>query len=519
LGQAPEQLADRVGRGGDHDGLAAVTALADGRHERDAGQQRNPEALGQAGGTAPAEERVLGAALRAHVSAHVLDHAEHGRAHLGEHRHRPPDVQEGNVLRRGDDHPTRDRYLLHERQLGVARAGRQVDDEEVGGSPVDVAQELPDDAHDERAAPDDGRLLVEEEAHRDEPDAVALERLDPLGRRRVRPLCGPEHDGQARPVDVGVDEPDASEPGERQREVHRHGGLADAALGARHGDDVRDSGERRALGVWVLAAPLGCTRDVELDLPDSRLAAQHAHDVARELPEHLAPRAAAAAYPPPIAEDLARVEERLGQELVSRESRLAAIATHLLGAGGKRIRTTVVLLAFHATGNGAARRDDLIEAAVALELIHSATLLHDDIIDAGDVRRGRPSALRTFGVADTLVAGDFLFSRAFALCARFEPAVIRWAADACVSLTEGEIMQGRFRHNPAVARLFARDGLAGGDVEAGLSRIRESGVLTDVAARARAHVGAALAALGRLPASPYRRALEGLSQSLGDRAA
>ena len=327
--------------------------------------------------------------------------------------------------------------------------------------------------------------------------------------------------------------------------------------------------------------------------------------------ESLAPTAAAAAYPPPIAEDLARVEERLGQELVSRESRLAAIATHLLGAGGKRIRPTVVLLAFHATGNGAARRDDVIEAAVALELIHSATLLHDDIIDAGDVRRGRPSALRTFGVADTLVAGDFLFSRAFALCARFEPAVIRWAADACVSLTEGEIMQGRFRHNPAVtvadyleiirrktaslfaagartaahlagagpdlveamaaggehiglafqvsddlldvvghpaltgkprgidlrdgnpslpivlalrsdpefARLFARDGLAGGEVEAGLGRIRESGVLTDVAARARAHVGAALAALGRLPASPYRRALEGLSQSLGDRAA
>ncbi|HEY3187219.1 MAG TPA: polyprenyl synthetase family protein, partial [Solirubrobacteraceae bacterium] len=166
--------------------------------------------------------------------------------------------------------------------------------------------------------------------------------------------------------------------------------------------------------------------------------------------ESLAPTAAATAYPPPIAEDLARVEERLGEELVSRESRLGAIATHLLGAGGKRIRPTVVLLAFHAAGNGAGRRADAIEAAVALELIHSATLLHDDIIDAGDLRRGRPSALRTFGVADTLVAGDFLFSRAFALCARFEPVVIRWAADACVSLTEGEIMQGRFRHNPAV---------------------------------------------------------------------
>src|SRR4029077_8394883 len=53
-------------------------------------------------------------------------------------------------------------------------------------------------------------------------------------------------------------------------------------------------------------------------------------------------------------------------------------------------------------------------------------------------------------LADTLVAGDFLFSRAFALCARFEAEGIRWAAEACISLTEGEVMQGRFRHNPAV---------------------------------------------------------------------
>ena len=156
--------------------------------------------------------------------------------------------------------------------------------------------------------------------------------------------------------------------------------------------------------------------------------------------------------PPAVEDDLARVETRLDAELASRESRMQAIARHLVQAGGKRIRPTVVLLVFHAAaadGSGA-RRDDAIEAAVALELIHSATLLHDDIIDGGETRRGRPSALSTFGVADTLVAGDFLFSRAFALCSRFEAEVIRWAAEACISLTEGEVMQGRFRHNPAV---------------------------------------------------------------------
>ena len=167
---------------------------------------------------------------------------------------------------------------------------------------------------------------------------------------------------------------------------------------------------------------------------------------------HSAASSSTAHLPAPVEDDLARVETRLAAELASREERLYAIATHLVDAGGKRVRPTVVLLAFHAAaaGRSLSRRDDAVEAAVALELIHSATLLHDDIIDGGETRRGRPSAVAAFGVADTLVAGDFLFSRAFALCARFEAEVIRWAAEACISLTEGEIMQARFRHNPSV---------------------------------------------------------------------
>jgi octaprenyl-diphosphate synthase len=152
-----------------------------------------------------------------------------------------------------------------------------------------------------------------------------------------------------------------------------------------------------------------------------------------------------------VLADLARVETRLAEELASREPRLTAIATHLVGAGGKRVRPLVVLLVAHATAQGVpVRRDDVIEAAVALELIHSATLLHDDIIDGGETRRGKPSALAAFGLGDALVAGDFLFCRAFALCARFEAPVIRWAAEACVALTEGEMLQARFRRNAGV---------------------------------------------------------------------
>jgi hypothetical protein len=145
------------------------------------------------------------------------------------------------------------------------------------------------------------------------------------------------------------------------------------------------------------------------------------------------------------------VETRLAEELGSREPRLtrspAISSARAASASG---RPSCCSSRTPRPGGRPARRDDVIEAAVALELIHSATLLHDDIIDGGELRRGKPSALAVYGLGATLVAGDFLFCRAFALCARFEAEVIRWAAEACVALTEGEILQGRFRRNPAV---------------------------------------------------------------------
>jgi geranylgeranyl pyrophosphate synthase len=147
-----------------------------------------------------------------------------------------------------------------------------------------------------------------------------------------------------------------------------------------------------------------------------------------------------------IADDLSKVEAKMESLLLSREPLLSEVALHLISGGGKRVRPAVALLVFKACGG----RDvtDMIDVAIALELIHSATLLHDDIIDGGETRRGRPSAYQRYGLANTLVTGDFLFSKAFELCGRFEEQIVRWAADACISLTEGEIMQGRFRRNP-----------------------------------------------------------------------
>jgi octaprenyl-diphosphate synthase len=150
----------------------------------------------------------------------------------------------------------------------------------------------------------------------------------------------------------------------------------------------------------------------------------------------------------PLAEALALVEIRLAGLLRSREPLLTDISTYLVGAGGKRVRPAVTIMIFRACGGRALR--DIVDVATALELIHSATLLHDDIIDNSDSRRGKDSAFRKYGLANTLVTGDFIFSRAFQLCARFEERLINWAAEACISLTEGEVMQGRFRHDPSV---------------------------------------------------------------------
>jgi len=181
--------------------------------------------------------------------------------------------------------------------------------------------------------------------------------------------------------------------------------------------------------------------------------------------------------------ELENVEKRIEEVIRSREPRLTDIADYLINAGGKRVRPAVAMLVFRACGGGDI--SDMVDLSVSLELIHTATLLHDDIIDSNDVRRGRAAAPLRFGIADTLVTGDFLFSRAFEVCGRFEPQIVAWAADSCVQLTEGEIMQGRFRRNPGVsledyleiinrktASLFA----AGSKIAAYLAGMPEDGV-------------------------------------------
>src|SRR6266702_1813562 len=133
-----------------------------------------------------------------------------------------------------------------------------------------------------------------------------------------------------------------------------------------------------------------------------------------------------------VAKELALVEARIRESIVSEEPLLHDIASYVIEAGGKRIRPTVTLLAFQALGGPDASQ--AIDLAAALEMIHSATLIHDDINDGGEMRRGRPAAYRKFGLQNALVTGDFL------------------SAQACAALAEGEIRQQRHAYDTDLTR-------------------------------------------------------------------
>lgn len=149
-----------------------------------------------------------------------------------------------------------------------------------------------------------------------------------------------------------------------------------------------------------------------------------------------------------VGDELKLVEANLARAIRSREQELTDISGHLIYGGGKRVRPMVTLLAYKAFGGK--RSTDIVDIASAIELIHTATLLHDDIIDGAETRRGKESAFKKYGLKSTLVAGDFLFIKAFEFAGKFDETIVQWTADACTLLTEGEILQGHFNRNRSV---------------------------------------------------------------------
>ena len=145
---------------------------------------------------------------------------------------------------------------------------------------------------------------------------------------------------------------------------------------------------------------------------------------------------------------LARVERRLVTLASGHGPVLAHHAGHTIDAGGKRLRPLLVILA---AGPRAAGRPELIAAAAAVELIHSATLVHDDVLDGASLRRGVPTVWAQGGRALAVATGDLLFSRAFSeLTAAGPLESVQALSRATSALAEGELLQRQDAWNPAV---------------------------------------------------------------------
>lgn len=144
-----------------------------------------------------------------------------------------------------------------------------------------------------------------------------------------------------------------------------------------------------------------------------------------------------------IKPELDKIEERLRFQVQEFDPGISGYVSYALDSNGKRIRPALVLLAAHASGKSTLQHVDL---AVVVELIHLATLVHDDIMDGASKRRGKPTAFAKWGAELSVLLGDCLFCHALKLSSNFsDPSMARRIADAANEVCSGEILQTQRR--------------------------------------------------------------------------
>jgi octaprenyl-diphosphate synthase len=142
----------------------------------------------------------------------------------------------------------------------------------------------------------------------------------------------------------------------------------------------------------------------------------------------------------PVADDLKKVDAEIREQLASDVALVGQVAQHIVGGGGKRLRPLAVLLAARAAGAGPT--SGYVKAAAIIEFIHTATLLHDDVVDDSHQRRGRNTANDVFGSAASVLVGDFLYSRSFQMMVDIGLLrVMQVMADATNTIAAGEVLQ------------------------------------------------------------------------------
>ena len=150
-----------------------------------------------------------------------------------------------------------------------------------------------------------------------------------------------------------------------------------------------------------------------------------------------------------LTADMQQVDTVIQRRLASDVAMINQIATYIISAGGKRIRPKLVLLFSNALGFAGT---DRFELAATVEFIHTATLLHDDVVDESALRRGRQTANALFGNAASVLVGDFVYSRAFQMMVSVNRMrVLEVLADATNVIAEGEVLQLMNMHNPDIS--------------------------------------------------------------------
>jgi len=149
-----------------------------------------------------------------------------------------------------------------------------------------------------------------------------------------------------------------------------------------------------------------------------------------------------------IASDMREVDKVIAGRLDSSVPLVGEVSHYIIAAGGKRLRPALLLLTCGALGFGGAQRFNL---AAVVEFIHTATLLHDDVVDESTLRRGRATANESFGNPASVLVGDFLYSRAFQMMVDAgEMRIMQILADATNVIAEGEVLQLMNMHDAAL---------------------------------------------------------------------
>lgn len=147
-----------------------------------------------------------------------------------------------------------------------------------------------------------------------------------------------------------------------------------------------------------------------------------------------------------VAEDFAIMDKRVFGSLNSKVQLIMKVSEHVINAGGKRMRPLMTLLVSRMLSD--APNTQAMELAAITEMLHTATLVHDDVIDQSGMRRGRPTANATWDNATAVLVGDYLIARSFNLLVGFnDMALLKLFSDGTCDIAEGEVLQLQHQHN------------------------------------------------------------------------